>query len=222
MQLMTSPSKETARQTAFPNREEVLRLIEAARTGETEQLGQLLQFYFNYLTVLASTQLDHRLKKRLNPSDLVQETLLAAHRDFQAFRGNSPQELVGWLRQILINVLHGAIAKHVKAGKRDIRREISIDQVVTHVDRSAANLASILPSPIDSPSSPMHAEERAADLAAHLGKLRPDYRDVIVLRNIRGLSFDEVAEEMERSSGAVRMLWLRAIDKFKATYDSGS
>ncbi|MEM8736784.1 MAG: sigma-70 family RNA polymerase sigma factor, partial [Planctomycetota bacterium] len=195
-------------------------MIEAARTGETEQLGQLLQFYFNYLTVLASTQLDHRLKKRLNPSDLVQETLLAAHRDFQAFRGNSPQELVGWLRQILINVLHGAIAKHVKAGKRDIRREISIDQVVTHVDRSAANLASILPSPIDSPSSPMHAEERAADLAAHLSKLRPDYRDVIVLRNIRGLSFDEVAEEMERSSGAVRMLWLRAIDKFKATYDA--
>lgn len=209
----------TERQNGFPSKVEVLRLIEAARAGETEQLGQLLQFYFNYLTVLASTQLDQRLRKRLNPSDLVQETMMAAHRDFQAFRGNSPQELVGWLRQILINVLHGAIAKHVKAGKRDIRREISIDQVSAGVDQSAVNLASILPGRVESPSSPMHSQERAADLAAHLAKLRPDYRQVIELRNLKGLSFEEIAEEMERSSGAVRMLWLRAIDKFKDTFD---
>ncbi|MEM7476171.1 MAG: sigma-70 family RNA polymerase sigma factor [Planctomycetota bacterium] len=213
-------SSSTGNKAGFPSREEVLHLIEAARAGDTEQLGQLLQFYFNYLTVLASTQLDHRLRKRLNPSDLVQETMMAAHRDFQAFRGNSPQELVGWLRQILINVLHGAIAKHVKAGKRDIRREVSIDQVVSNVDRSAANLASILPGRIDSPSSPVHNEERAANLAEHLAQLRPDYREVIVLRNLKGLSFDEIAEEMERTSGAVRMLWLRAIDKFKDTFEN--
>ena len=208
------------RNQGFPAREEVLQLIEAARAGETEQLGQLLQYYFNYLTVLASTQLDNRLKKRVSPSDLVQETMLAAHRDFNAFRGESPQELVGWLRQILINVLHGAIARHVKAGKRDIRREISIDQVEVNVDRSAANLAAILSAKIDSPSSPVHAEERASALADHLSKLRPDYREVIVLRNLKGLSFDEIAEQMDRSSGAVRMLWLRAMDRFKATYAS--
>lgn len=204
----------------FPSREEVLQLIESARGGDTEQLGQLLQFYFSYLTVLANTQLDQRLRKRLNPSDLVQETMMAAHRDFAAFRGNSPQEFVGWLRQILINVLHGAIAKHVKAGKRDVRREISMDQLESNVDRSATRLAAILPGRVESPSSPIHAEERAADLAEHLAKLPADYKEVIVLRNLRGLSFDEIAEEMSRSSGAVRMLWLRAIDKFKDTYHS--
>ncbi len=204
----------------FPSRDEVLQLINSARAGNTDQLGQLLQFYFSYLTVLANTQLDQRLRKRLNPSDLVQETMMAAHRDFAAFRGNSPQEFVGWLRQILINVLHGAIAKHVKAGKRDIRREISIDQVEAKVDRSSTKLASILPGKVESPSSPMHAAERAADLAEHLSMLPPDYKEVIVLRNLRGLSFDEIAEEMDRSSGAVRMLWLRAIDKFKSTYRS--
>lgn len=193
-------------------------LIQSARDGQTEQLGKLLQFYFNYLTVLASTQLDQRLRKRLNPSDLVQETLLAAHRDFAGFRGNSPQELVGWLRQILINVLHGAIAKHVKAGKRDIRREVSIDQVETSVDRSATNLAAILPARGESPSSPVLQQERALELADHLAQLRPDYREVIVLRNLQGLTFDEVAARMGRTAGAVRMLWLRAIDQFKASY----
>lgn len=218
--MVSADSSSAGKKSGFPSRDEVLRLIEQARAGETEPLGQLLEFYFNYLTVLASTQLDHRLRKRLSPSDLVQETMMAAHRDFQAFRGNSPQELVGWLRQILINVLHGAIAKHVKAGKRDIRREVSIDQVVSGVDRSAANLASILPGRQDSPSSPIHCEERAASLAEHLAKLRPDYRDVIILRNLKGLPFDEIAEEMGRSSGAVRMLWLRAIDKFRDTFQT--
>jgi len=202
----------------YADQERVEELIDAARRGEKEQLGQLLQFYFNYLTVLASTQLDNRLRRRLNPSDLVQETLLAAHRDFAAFRGQTPQELVGWLRQILINVLHGAIARHVKAGKRDIRREVSIDQVGAGVNLSAANLASLLASPVSSPSGNAQAQERAADLADHLAMLRADYREVIVLRNLQGLTFDEIAARMDRSAGAVRMLWLRAIDRFKATY----
>ncbi|GAB5402143.1 MAG: sigma-70 family RNA polymerase sigma factor [Aureliella sp.] len=198
---------------------EVLDLIESARRGETQSLGQLLQSYFNYLTVLANTQLDTRLRRRVSPSDLVQETMLAAHRDFHAFRGNSPQELVGWLRQILIHVLHGSFAKHVKAEKRDMRREVSIDQLRVSVDRSAMNLAAILPARSASPSTPILEQERALELADRLAELQPDYREVIVLRNLQGLSFDEVAERMERSSGAVRMLWLRAIDRFRKNYD---
>ncbi|HBE68174.1 MAG TPA: RNA polymerase factor sigma-70 [Planctomycetaceae bacterium] len=190
-------------------------LIDQAKAGDTSQLGSLLQSYFNYLTVLANTQLDGRLRQRVSPSDLVQETMLAAHRDFHAFRGSSPQELTGWLRQILIHVLHGTIARHVKAEKRDIRREVSIDQVRVSVDRSAVNLASILPAQNHSPSSPVLEEERAKALADRLAELPSDYRDVIVLRNLNGLSFEEVAEQMDRSSGAVRMLWLRAIGKFK-------
>ncbi len=204
--------------TAYADQVRIEELIAVARQGEKEQLGLLLQFYFNYLTVLASTQLDNRLRRRLNPSDLVQETLLAAHRDFGAFRGTTPQELVGWLRQILINVLHGAIARHVKAGKRDIRREVSMDQIGQGVNKSAHNLASLLPASVSSPSGNVHAQERATDLADHLAMLRTDYREVIVLRNLQGLSFDEIAIRMERSTGAVRMLWLRAIDRFKETY----
>lgn len=204
----------------FPSSDQVERLINLARDGETEELGNLLEIYFSYLTVLATSELDQRLRKRVSPSDLVQETMLAAHRDFKDFRGNSPQELMGWLRQILINVLHGAIAKHVKARKRDIRREVSIDQVVTSVDRSAANLASLIPGRIESPSSPVRAEERVAELAEHLAELRADYREVIVLRNIQGLAFEQIAERMERSCGAVRMLWLRAMSKLQSTYET--
>ncbi len=198
--------------------EKIAAAKKAASEGDAAELGNLLQSYFNYLTVLANTQLDRRLRQRLNPSDLVQETMLAAHRDFGAFRGQSPGELVGWLRQILIHVLHGAIDKHVKAEKRDIRREVSIDQMRVSVDQSAMNLAGILAANTDSPSSPVLQAERARELADCLAELRPDYAEVITLRNLQGLSFDDVAEKMGRSSGAARMLWLRAIEQFKKVY----
>jgi RNA polymerase sigma-70 factor (ECF subfamily) len=184
-------------------------------------MGQLLQMYRNYLTILATIQLDRKLRRRMNPSDLVQETMLAAHRDFAKFRGNSEPEFLAWLRQVLINCLHHAVEVHLRAKKRDVRREVPIEQVSVALDRSAASLAHLLADGRDSPSASVRQRERAVALADQLAQLKPDYRDVIVLRNLQGLSFEEIADRMERTTGAVRMLWLRAIDRFKQAYQPG-
>ena len=80
-------------------------------------------------------------------------------------------------------------------------------------------LRTALADPGPSPSTPARQRERAVALADQLAKLRPEYRDVIVLRNLQGLSFEEIAERMDRKTGAVRMLWLRAIEKFKQVYE---
>ncbi len=196
----------------------VPKLLQRARLGNTEALGQVLQLYRNYLTILATTQLDRRLRRRVNPSDLVQDAMLAAHTDFLQFRGCSERELLAWLRQILINCLHHVIETHLRAKMRDMRREISVEQVGATLDRSACNFTQMLADRGPSPSAPMHARERAVALADQLSRLPPKYRDVIVLRNLQGLSFDEVAERMGRKPGTVRMLWLRAIEKFKQIY----
>jgi len=192
-------------------------LLEIARQGDRQALGDLLQAYYNYLQILATTQLDRRLQRRLSPADLVQDTLLAAQRDFPDFRGQSEREMLGWLRQILINSLHRAIEVHLKAGKRDLRREVSLDELSQGVDRSAANFGAMLASDGTSPSSPVRARERSVALANELAKLPEHYREVIILRNLQALTFEEIALRMERNVGAVRMLWLRAIDKFKET-----
>lgn len=194
-------------------------LLESARQGDRQSLGDLLQAYNNYLQILASTQLDRRLQRRLSPADLVQDTLLAAQRDFPDFRGQSEREMLGWLRQILINSLHRAIEVHLKAGKRDLRREVSLDELSQGVDRSAANFGAMLASDGTSPSSPVRARERSVALANELAKLPEHYREVIILRNLQAMTFEEIALRMERNVGAVRMLWLRAIDKFKETCD---
>lgn len=195
-------------------------LLAAARSGNREALGTLLQWYANYLTILASTHLDRRLRRRLSPSDIVQEAMLAAHQDFGDFRGHSQGELLCWLRTILIHTLHRSFDKHVKVGKRDVRREVSLEAVTNQLEESAINLASILPADGPSPSAPMRARERSVELANQLAKLKPAYREVITLRVLKGLSFDEIAEQMGRGSGAVRMLWLRALEAYKTTGDS--
>ena len=211
---MTSP------ETIYDNSAEVPvpKLLQRARLGNTEALGHVLQLYRNYLTILATTQLDRRLRRRVNPSDLVQDAMLAAHSDFAQFQGHSERELLAWLRQILINCLHHVIETHLRAKMRDMRREISVEQVGANLDHSACNFTQMLADRGPSPSAPMQQRERAVALADQLSRLPPQYRDVIVLRNLQGLSFDEVAERMDRKPGTVRMLWLRAIEKFKQIY----
>jgi RNA polymerase sigma-70 factor (ECF subfamily) len=198
----------------------VERLMSYARGGDEQQLGRLLTLYRNYLTILATTQLDARLRRRVSPSDLVQEAMLGAYRDFGKFRGSSERELLAWLRQILINCLHHAYEAHVQASRRDIRREVSLDDMNQAMDRSVLRLAHVLADPGPSPSAPVRQKERAVALADQLAKLKPDDRDVIVLRNLQGLSFEEIAERMERKPGAVRMLWLRAIERFRQVYEA--
>jgi RNA polymerase sigma-70 factor (ECF subfamily) len=74
---------------------------------------------------------------------------------------------------------------------------------------------------VASPSEPLRVKEHAVDVANQLAQLRPQYREVIIMRNLQGLSFEEIAERMERNPGAVRMLWLRAIDRLKQTAQGG-
>jgi RNA polymerase sigma-70 factor (ECF subfamily) len=194
-------------------------LLAEARGGDVRQLGHLLELYRNYLTILATSQLDARLRRRVSASDIVQEAMLGAYRDFRQFCGRTERELLAWLRQILINCLHHAYEKHIRAARRDLRREVSLEQTGVALDRSAVRLGDVLASDASSPSAATSRRERAVEVANKLARLRPDDRDVIVLRNLQGLSFEEVAERMDRKPGAVRMLWLRAIDRFRQTFE---
>jgi RNA polymerase sigma-70 factor (ECF subfamily) len=117
----------------------------------------------------------------------------------------------------LIHTLHRSFKRHVQVQKRDIRREVSLEAVNNRLEESACNWAGLLAGNEPSPSAPMRAREGVVELTDQLSKLKPHYREVIVLRVLQGLSFDEIAERMGRKCGAVRMLWLRALESFKAS-----
>lgn len=190
-------------------------LLQQAKAGDRDSLGKLLAAYQNYLRLLAGTQLDDQLRSRLSPSDIVQETMLEAHCDFPQFRGNSDNEFFGWLRKILANNLARAVEQHILTAKRDVRREVSRVQLDASLDQSALRIEAILAdhgSPADSHAS---LQEQLVRLANALVQLSPDHRDVIVLRHFEGLPFTQVAQRLNRSSGATRMLWLRAIEQLR-------
>lgn len=191
-------------------------LLAKARIDRSGYLGQLLELYANYLRVLAASNIGRRLRARVSPSDVVQETFFEAHRDFAKFNGHTEREFMAWLRRILVNNLARLVERHLQADKRDVRREVSLQAVRKSVERSTMRLESVIADRrMASPSSLCIRQERAVLLANELAALPDDYRDVLVLRNLEGLSFGEVADRMGRSAGAVRMLWLRALENLR-------
>jgi RNA polymerase sigma-70 factor (ECF subfamily) len=197
------------------NTQSVDQLFMAARQGSNSCLGRLLALYTNYLKLLVGAQLDSRLRARVSPSDIVQESFFEAHRDFAEFRGKSISEFVVWLRRIVVNNILRVVEQHVLTEKRDVRREVSLDELGRRLEQSTARLETLLAIQTDSPSSCAARHEDELLLADTLAQLPDDYRDVIVLRHIEGLPFEEVARRMDRSAGAVRMLWLRALKKMR-------
>jgi RNA polymerase sigma-70 factor (ECF subfamily) len=137
--------------------------------------------------------------------------LLEAFRGFDQFRGPTTPELIAWLRQILVRNLADQV-RCQRAEKRDQRREISLDDAI---DRSSQQIAAALHSPVSSPSAHLSKEEQSIVLADALERLPKEYRDVIILRHFERLSFKQIADKLDRSPGAVRMLFARAIDRLR-------
>jgi RNA polymerase sigma-70 factor (ECF subfamily) len=197
-------------------------LLSHAREGDGECLGELLSLYRNYLSLLASTQLERRLRPRVSPSDIVQETMLKAHRHFTQFKGRSEAEFLAWLRQILLSNLAHVVERHLLAAKRNIRREISIEECAGLAGDAVMGAIARRTPLRESPSAEVRQREASKILSERLGELSPRYREVLVLRNIQGLSFDEIAIQLHCTPAAARMLWLRAIKKLRAVYRGSS
>src|SRR5687768_16660951 len=93
------------------------RIVVMAQPGEPGEWA--LERYRDYLRLLARLQLDRRLGGKLDPSDVVQQTLLQAHQSRGQFRGGSEAELVAWLRRILANSLAEAL-RYFGRRQRDV------------------------------------------------------------------------------------------------------
>jgi RNA polymerase sigma-70 factor, ECF subfamily len=188
------------------------KLISDARTGSAAALGSLLELYRNYLRLLARVEIGRRLQGKLDASDLVQDTFTEAHRNFGLFRGTAEPQLVSWLRQILAAKVANLVRHYFGTQGRDIRLE---QELARSMDNSSHALCGDLAASISSPSQAASRREQGVLLADALSRLPEDYRDVIVLRNLEGLTFPEVAKRMQRSQDSVEKLWLRGLARLR-------
>jgi RNA polymerase sigma-70 factor, ECF subfamily len=185
-------------------------LIARCRAGDAGAREQLFKRYAAYLTVLARTQVGARLRGKCDPSDVVQLTLLEAHRDFGTFNGNREGELLGWLRRILAHNLFNE-ARRFATQQRDAGREVSLDQIQAGLDQSSVMLARQVAGGGPTPSQDAVRREESVLVAEALSRLPEDYQTVLMLRVFDDLSAEEAAERMGRTPGAVRMLQMRAL-----------
>jgi RNA polymerase sigma-70 factor (ECF subfamily) len=189
-------------------------LIRRCRTGDEAARAELFGRYRNYLDALARAQLGRHLRAKCDASDLVQQTLLEAHRDFAGFQGEHEGELLAWLRRILAHNLFNETRRYA-ARQRDAAREVSMDQVRAGVEQSSLALGRGLAAGTPSPSQDAARRESAVQLADALARLPEDYQTVLLLRVFEELPAAEVAERMGRTAGAVRMLQMRALEALR-------
>jgi RNA polymerase sigma-70 factor (ECF subfamily) len=184
------------------------RLLDLAKQGDSAALGQLLESYRAYLRVLARVQIGRHLQGKVDASDLAQEACLGAYRDFPQFRGATEKELLGWLRQILASLLANLVRHYHGTKRRDVRLE---RQLALELDQSSQALDRSLVAPQSSPSEQASRREQSVVLAEALGRLPDDWRELLILRHLEGLTFPEVAERLGRSVDSLKKQWPRAL-----------
>jgi RNA polymerase sigma-70 factor, ECF subfamily len=187
-------------------------LLASAKAGDAAALGELLGRYNSYLTLLVRVQLSRRIQAKADPADLVQDTFLEAHRHFANFRGTSEPELTAWLRQILGSRLANVVRHYVGTKGRDVRMETDLQ---AELDESSRFLDAGLIAADSSPSQQAAHRETAVILADALERLPEDYREAIVLRQLEGLPFADVAVRMGKTEDSVQKLWVRGLARLR-------
>jgi RNA polymerase sigma-70 factor (ECF subfamily) len=156
-------------------------------------------------------QLDPRLQRRFDSSDLVQETLLNAHAQLDHFRGHTEAELVKWLQEVLAHTVGDEVRK-ARAQKRDVALEQSLQAAL--VD-SSARLEAFLVSGQPSPCEQAERHELLLRIADALERLPEDQREVVILRDLQGASVGEIAAQLGRTRKSVAGLLLRGRRKLR-------
>ncbi|WP_406697537.1 sigma-70 family RNA polymerase sigma factor [Singulisphaera sp. Ch08] len=170
-----------------------------------------LESFRRYLEVLAAGQLDPRLRGKLDPADVVQQTLMKACLRRDGFRGDGDRQLRAWLRVILANVLIDNLRKF--GGGTGRGREQSLEAAV---EESSRRLEGLLEDDGSSPSHRADRNERILLLSDVLSRLPDDQRLAVELRHLGGKSLEEVASQLGRSVPAVAGLLRRALKTLRS------
>ncbi len=163
--------------------------------------------YEPYLRMLARTQVRKAYQAKVGASDMVQQAMLQAVQGLDGFRGSTEAEFRGWLRQILARHLCH-LDRDMHREKRDIRREQSMEQKLA---QSSMRLEGLLAGEGPTPSQNVALGENVLKMAEAVERLPETQREAIRLHYLEGMKLSEVAEALDKSTGAVAGLLHRAM-----------
>ncbi len=153
------------------------------------------------------------IQARIDPSDIVQQTIAEAWRCKDQFRGEACDSYLPWLRGILTRVAAANLRRHLGTQSRDADREVEITEILQRTD---ANLDAIVIASSLGPASAAQHNEQVLALTSAMEKLSADHRNVLIWRHFEDLSHAQIAERLGKSEAAARMLWVRALKSLRA------
>ena len=178
-------------------------LVVLAKDGDKSALSQLYMVYAERVRRILRLRMSKELRPKLDSMDLVQDALLSALGGIGDFTYKNEGDFLRWLSRIAQNALRDNLDK-LHAAKRDIRKEVRLDNY-----RPTTGVGFVgTPGAIEAttPSAIMSKKEDLDKLEKAIDELKPEYREVIVLTKIEGLSYREIGNRLCKSPDAVRML----------------
>jgi RNA polymerase sigma-70 factor (ECF subfamily) len=183
---------------------ETERLLERARGGDARAFGELFDRHREYLCRVVERRLDPRVRKRVDASDVVQETQLEAFDRLADFLQRRPMPFGLWL----LKTAHERLLKmqrfHMTAG-RSVRREVPLPE------RSSLELAQRLIAGGSTPSQQLGRRELAQRVREVLAELTEIDREIVLLRNFESLSNNDVAAMLDIEPEAAKKRYTRAL-----------
>jgi RNA polymerase sigma-70 factor (ECF subfamily) len=188
-------------------------LIQRAGRGDPAARAQLLVRHQQRLRQMIAVRMDRRLAARIDPSDVVQETLADAVQQLSDYLRHPSLPFFPWLRQLAWERLIELHRRHVQAQRRSVRREERWAPPLP--DESALELAGRLVARGSSPSARLGRDELRRSVQAALARLAEHDREVLVLRHLEQLSTSEIAAVLGITEGAVYTRHLRALERLR-------
>jgi len=192
-------------------------LIVLAKDGDESALEQLCRVYSERVRWIVRLRMGGELRSKLESMDLAQDVFISALRDLGNFTYKNEGDFLRWLSKIAENRLRDNLDK-LHADKRDIRKEVRLDSHRPTTENSF--VGTVEPIDLTTPSVIMSRREDLARLAKAIDALTSEYKEVIVLTKIEGLSYKEIAESLGKSSDAVRMLVSRAMAALSGAFEN--
>jgi RNA polymerase sigma-70 factor (ECF subfamily) len=194
-------------------------LLARARRGDPAARQQLLHEHRERLRRMVGVRLDRRLSPRIDASDVVQEALAEADRELDGYLRHPEMPFYPWLRRFAWDRLLKLHRFHVKARRRSVEREAG--EILPLPDESAVDLVDRIAGSGTSPSRRLIREELRTNVRRGLDAMAAPDREVLVLRYLEQLSFEEVSAVLGVGVGAVKMRHLRALARLRDLLGEG-
>lgn len=183
-------------------------LVVQAQEGDVSALDRLCGIYAERVRRIVRFRMGPELRSNLESMDLVQEVLIEAVRDLDQFTYSSEGDFLRWLSNIVENTIRDNVDK-IHAAKRDVRRQMSLDHIAVRADRPGLEASRLMAT--TTPSVVLSLREDLDKLERAMDRLKPEYREVIVLAKIEGFSCKEIADKLNKNPAAVAMSLSRGI-----------